>query len=212
MWFPEKRFLGIYANLVDQNPHSARVCLMAKIQDIMRQVKDQKSPGYAGRLQQVLRASPLYHVEWDNTELTVKNVPDDWPIMHRWCGVYFGERYNWTGNIFWFENAEDAHIFKIKWLWGIDEFLTRFPFAIRTISNDTHNADHTASYALYSSLKRQFGARLHESSLYYGRWVGLPTEQDAMYARLLLPGNEFVKATDVATLLARPLLALAPSE
>lgn len=39
-----------------------------------------------------------------------------WQQTHKWCKENFGEEhYSWTGDTFWFETAEDAAWFALRW-------------------------------------------------------------------------------------------------
>lgn len=39
-----------------------------------------------------------------------------WQEIHKWCEQQFGkEHYAWTGNVFWFESANDATLFALRW-------------------------------------------------------------------------------------------------
>lgn len=41
----------------------------------------------------------------------------EWQDIHNWCKRYVGEQhYTWTGQVFWFETAEAANWFKLRWL------------------------------------------------------------------------------------------------
>lgn len=40
---------------------------------------------------------------------------DAWIAMQQWCIKNFPKSYTWTGNIFWFENQEQATYFKLCW-------------------------------------------------------------------------------------------------
>lgn len=39
----------------------------------------------------------------------------EWSTVHNWCVDTFGDRYTWTGEVFWFETREDAMRFKLQW-------------------------------------------------------------------------------------------------
>lgn len=39
-----------------------------------------------------------------------------WADIHEWCVDKIGEQhYTWTGEVFWFENEQDALLFTLRW-------------------------------------------------------------------------------------------------
>lgn len=47
---------------------------------------------------------------------TSKDHFGQWQEIHHWCDtVIGGDRYTWTGDVFWFLTEEDAMLFTLTW-------------------------------------------------------------------------------------------------
>jgi len=117
----------------------------------------------------------------------------EWSDMHKWCLLAFEGNYTWTGSAFWFDRADYAHLFKCLWVWGLGGLARDYPFAIRAPREEyTKYFDTDLCLEVAHDLHSRFGVKITSEAIYQGRWIGLETEQDAMYARLLLPDNVFL--------------------
>lgn len=130
---------------------------------------------------------------YPSVNLSISEIQTKWENLHTWCRDAFQDRYSWTGSLFWFEKTEDAHLFKCLWVWGLGELMERFPFAIRVITPEyTSHYDTDECFAVAELLRQRFNVQIVPGSTDIGRWIGLSSERDAMYARLMLPNNVFV--------------------
>jgi hypothetical protein len=135
-------------------------------------------------------AAGFYSVNYGRTETHI-----EWSELHKMCQSIFGHYgFMWTGSIFWFENENNAFLFKCLFNWGLGDLARNFHFAIRVIEEEYTRYNQTEEAVVVAQrLRKDYGVRISTDSLYMGRWIGLQSERDAMYARLMLPNHVFVK-------------------
>lgn len=154
--------------------------------------------------QATLREMGYSCVDFSLTEQSADQ-DDYWSTMHSWCRTFFEDRYTWTGHLFWFDRPEDAYNFKVQWVFAVMEWAQHFPYAIRAIPEEhTQHWQTDRVLTVANELRQKYHVKLNADSFLNGRWLGLQDEQDAMYARLLLPTHEFVDLRNYGPALNEP--------
>ena len=95
--------------------------MVMNIQDFVEKTKKDWDTTYRARGAAEVLLGKMKDIQWADTfhyagYHSVRVNTRGWHNIHSWCIENFGEQhYTWTGNVFWFDNEQNAIMFALKW-------------------------------------------------------------------------------------------------